>query len=377
MTTPAQARKIAAAAARKYGLDVNIFLRQMNAEAAFQDHPANGAGAAGWAQFIPATAQSMGVKNVHDPHEAYDGAARLMAKLVKAHGSYENALRAYNAGPGAIQASHGYSETNNYVAKILSNGRDPKKLSKPGTSAASGGATRTTTTTSPTSTTIKTPGSTRLVSEPVTTFDQAGYDKQAKLATLKSVLSGFQKNPNAKPSLLSSVLPDTADPAAFTKTVNETKAINTPGSTITVNGSKAKTTTASGGGSTASPSGKALPGLNGTGSKLLELIYNGQNKGYAAKNGQAVDGPSFYSQVWAGHANHVHVAAGKKTTVALGKLAQQMGLHVGENPHFGGVDPVHAPNSYHYKGEAIDVSGDPKTMARYAALVERLKGIKQ
>jgi hypothetical protein len=202
-----------------------------------------------------------------------------------------------------------------------------------------------------------------LVSEPVTTFDQAGYDKQAKLATLKSVLSGFQKNPNAKPSLLSSVLPDTADPAAFTKTVNETKAINTPGSTITVNGSKAKTTTASGGGSTASPSGK--------------LIYNGQNKGYAAKNGQAVDGPSFYSQVWAGHANHVHVAAGKKTTVALGKLAQQMGLHVGENPHFGGVDPVHAPNSYHYKGEAIDVSGDPKTMARYAALVERLKGIKQ
>jgi hypothetical protein len=37
-----------------------------------------------------------------------------------------------------------------------------------------------------------------------------------------------------------------------------------------------------------------------------------------------------------------------------------MGLHVGENPHFGGVTPVHVQGSYHYKGEAIDVSGDPR-----------------
>jgi hypothetical protein len=62
----------------------------------------------------------------------------------------------------------------------------------------------------------------------------------------------------------------------------------------------------------------------------------------------------------------VHVAAGPKTVVELGKLAQRMGLHVGENPHFGGVDPVHVAGSYHYKGEAIDVSGDAKKMALFA-----------
>jgi hypothetical protein len=66
----------------------------------------------------------------------------------------------------------------------------------------------------------------------------------------------------------------------------------------------------------------------------------------------------------------VHVAAGPKTVVELGRIAQdRFGLHVGENPHFGGVNPVHVPGSYHNKGEAIDVSGDPKKMAAYARFV--------
>ena len=77
-----------------------------------------------------------------------------------------------------------------------------------------------------------------------------------------------------------------------------------------------------------------------------------------------------------GHGDHVHVASGPKAVVALGKLAQQMGLHVGENPHFGGVDPVHTANSYHYRpgGQAIDVSGDPRQMRRFAKRVARMRG---
>lgn len=109
------------------------------------------------------------------------------------------------------------------------------------------------------------------------------------------------------------------------------------------------------------------PGFVGSG--VLELIYNDGGEGYGIKNGKTVNGPAVFNSVWAGHANHVHVAAGPKTVVELGKLAQQMGLHVGENPHFGGVDPVHVPGSYHYKGEAIDVSGSPKKMAAFAQAV--------
>jgi hypothetical protein len=111
-------------------------------------------------------------------------------------------------------------------------------------------------------------------------------------------------------------------------------------------------------------------------SPLLELIHNtGSGPGYAVKNGKVVSGTQVYGDVWAGHKDHVHVAAGPKTVVQLGKLAQQMGLNVGENPHFGTVHQVHAQNSYHYKGEAIDVSGDPRKMNQFARRVESLYGV--
>jgi hypothetical protein len=116
-----------------------------------------------------------------------------------------------------------------------------------------------------------------------------------------------------------------------------------------------------GSGTAAVPKGK---------SKLLELFWQGQG-GIDVKNNQKVP-QGFVS----GHQDHVHVAAGPKTVVQLGKLAQDMGLHVGENPAFGAVHPVHTKTSYHYKGEAIDVSGDPALMRRYARRVAQLYGIK-
>jgi hypothetical protein len=45
--------------------------------------------------------------------------------------------------------------------------------------------------------------------------------------------------------------------------------------------------------------------------------------------------------------------------VAVGGQIQAMGYHVSEHPQFGGVNPVHSPKSYHYKGRAIDVNWYP------------------
>jgi len=103
-------------------------------------------------------------------------------------------------------------------------------------------------------------------------------------------------------------------------------------------------------------------------SPLRELIYT--PLGYGAKNG-ARTAP--YAA--ANHYNHVHLAAGPRTVVRLGKRAQQMGLRVGENPAFDKVDPVHVPNSYHYKNQAIDVSGSPEKMMAFAKYVARLYGV--
>lgn len=105
-------------------------------------------------------------------------------------------------------------------------------------------------------------------------------------------------------------------------------------------------------------------------SPLFELFWQGQG-GINAKNGRKV--PQGFVD---GHTTHVHVAAGPNTIVQLGNLAKRMGLKPGENPHFGGVNPVHVQNSFHYRNEAIDVSGDPAKMREYAHRVASIYGIR-
>lgn len=120
---------IARKAAKKYGLDPNLFLRQINQESGFNPRAVSPAGAEGIAQFMPATAASMGV-NPWDPTSALYGAARLMASLKKEFpGHYGQALGAYNAGSGAVKEAiregHGQwyfylpAETRNYISSIM------------------------------------------------------------------------------------------------------------------------------------------------------------------------------------------------------------------------------------------------------------------
>lgn len=62
-------------------------------------------------------------------------------------------------------------------------------------------------------------------------------------------------------------------------------------------------------------------------------------------------------------------APGGGGLISIGQRLQAMGYQVGENPAFGGVTPgVHKPNSYHYKGMAIDVNWPGGGAAEMAAL---------
>ncbi len=120
---------IARKAARKYGLDPTLFVRQINQESGFNPRALSPAGAEGIAQFMPATAAGMGV-NPWDPTSALYGAARLMANLKKEFpGHYGQALGAYNAGAGAVKKAiregHGRwyfylpAETRHYISTIM------------------------------------------------------------------------------------------------------------------------------------------------------------------------------------------------------------------------------------------------------------------
>jgi hypothetical protein len=347
----AQARR----AAQRYGLDPGVFSRQIQQESGFNPSARSPAGALGIAQIMPRTAQGWGV-NPLNAKQALDAAAKNMASYVRKYGGYENALRAYNAGPGAIQASRGYAETNNYVKTILG-GKNPGRLSAPSASAGPSGP--------------RTPAATHLQFDPNSATGEA-LDTLIKPRARPPVTAPAPPSFSAAPVMASPIAQAAAqqgepeDPRA-----NLSAALQKIDRLGQNTGAQPTVTTPASGGGGGGGGGSDVAFRGKPGSGVLELIHNDGGKGYGIKNGKVVDAPSTYSGVWAGHANHVHVAAGPSTVVALGKLAQRMGLHVGENPHFGGVNPVHTGGSYHYKGEAIDVSGDPKRMNAYSRAVEK------
>jgi hypothetical protein len=109
---------LARRAARREGVDPNIFVRLVGAESTGNPRAISPAGAIGYTQLMPDTARGLGV-NPRDPWQNLVGGARYLKQQLGRFGNYGDALRAYNAGPGAVRQSHGYAETNAYVQKIL------------------------------------------------------------------------------------------------------------------------------------------------------------------------------------------------------------------------------------------------------------------
>jgi hypothetical protein len=85
-------------------------------------------GAAGYFQFMPATARQYGV-DVHNEQSSLDGARRYLSDLAAEFGSTEKALAAYNWGPGNLRRdmerygndwrAHLPAETQQYISSVL------------------------------------------------------------------------------------------------------------------------------------------------------------------------------------------------------------------------------------------------------------------
>jgi soluble lytic murein transglycosylase-like protein len=116
-------RELAAASARRHGLDPELVLAVVAVESGFQPQAVSRKGAQGLMQLMPATAKELGVKDALDPAENLDGGSRYLKDLIALYGGdVKKALAAYNAGPGAV-ARHGgippYKETRRYVREVL------------------------------------------------------------------------------------------------------------------------------------------------------------------------------------------------------------------------------------------------------------------
>ncbi len=113
--------EIAKAAARKHGVPEDLFLRLVQQESGWNPVAVSSKGATGLAQLMPETAKTLGV-DIADPAENLDGGARYLRKMFDKFGTWELALAAYNAGPGAVEEHNGippFAETEGYVKAIL------------------------------------------------------------------------------------------------------------------------------------------------------------------------------------------------------------------------------------------------------------------
>lgn len=113
------------AAAQQNDVPAPFFIRLLFQESRFRPEVVSLAGAQGVAQFMPQTAEQMGLENPFDPVQAIPASARLLRDLVKQFGNLGLAAAAYNAGPKRVAdwlAAKGKSklpeETQGYV-KII------------------------------------------------------------------------------------------------------------------------------------------------------------------------------------------------------------------------------------------------------------------
>ena len=125
---------LAVSYARRYGLNPEIFVRQMMQESGMNPDAVSPKGALGIAQIMPATARNpgYGVRPIEDPTDPEEGlrfgAEFMRAMLDEFGGDYKLALSAYNAGAGAVKKYGGvppFQETQNYVSKILGGAMQP------------------------------------------------------------------------------------------------------------------------------------------------------------------------------------------------------------------------------------------------------------
>ena len=113
--------------AKKQSLPAPLIKAVIRAESNFNAKAVSHKGAQGLMQLMPATAESLGVKDAFDPKQNVQGGTRYLRKMLDRFRNLAYALAAYNAGPDAVERYGGvppYAETQQYVKRVMAYYRD-------------------------------------------------------------------------------------------------------------------------------------------------------------------------------------------------------------------------------------------------------------
>jgi hypothetical protein len=108
-------------AAREFDVDPALIAAVIQTESAFQSRAISGKGAQGLMQIMPATGREMGLINPFDPAENIRAGTRYLKAQLTNFATFEEALAAYNAGPGNVLKYGGippFAETKDFVRRV-------------------------------------------------------------------------------------------------------------------------------------------------------------------------------------------------------------------------------------------------------------------
>lgn len=104
--------------APSYGVPPSLALAVMQKESAGNPAAVSSAGAIGLFQLMPGTAAGLGV-DPHDPTQNIKGGLTYLSQLYNQYGDWNQALIAYNEGPGTLAHGTIYPSSQSYADSIL------------------------------------------------------------------------------------------------------------------------------------------------------------------------------------------------------------------------------------------------------------------